>query len=282
MTYTLLKIIGVLAIAIVAIGVVASGFQNIPVGQVAVKTTKGELQQGILPEGWKLITPAVDQLIIYDTRIQLYPKELNTIDGDTTIPRIMSTSSDGQDVPTAIAMNYHVVKEKVFDVHQKIGVNYEYVVIKNVAENTIKDVMGKYTADYMYQNREDVANAIYNKLSDELGNYEGCKGCFVLDNFSISNIGFSPQFTEALERKATAKTDAETAWNKVEELKAIAQQNIEASKGQAEAIKTVNEALEQSPLYIEWLKAKTLQERWDGALPKVVGDGQPLLNMRLD
>ena len=276
--------VAVLIIIAVAVGGILAvlGYKNIPVGQVALRTVYGELQEGVWYEGWKWINPFSDSLIIYDTRIQIYPRAIETVEGTQEIPKIMSTSSDGQDVPTTVALNYHVVQDKVFEIHKKIGTNYEFIVIKNVAENTIKDVMGQYTADFMYQNREKVAEAIKSKLNTNLKNYDGCKGCFELDNFSISNIEFSLQFSDALERKATAKTDAETAWNKVDQLKAEAQQRIEAARGDAEAIRTVNEALAASPYYTEWLKVKTLQEKWDGALPKVNGGGEPLLNLKID
>lgn len=282
MAYGLLKVLTGIIIAVIITIVGVAGIHNIPVGQVAVTTHYGELQEGILTEGWKYITPVSDAMITYDTRIQLYPKPLSTYDGQQEVPMIVSTSSDGQDVPIKFGLNYHVNQGKVYDIHKKIGTNYEFIVIKNVVENTIKDVMGKYTADFMYQNREEVAKAIEVKLSHNLKNYDGCRDCFELDRFSIANIEFKSQFADALERKATAKTDAETAWNKVEELKALAQQKIESAKGDAESIRVVNEALAQSPNYVEWLKVKTLQEKWDGALPKVTGSGTPLINVPLN
>lgn len=282
MAYAVLKVVLIAIVAIAIVGVVSAGFKNIPVGQVAVKTVYGELTEGTLQEGWKVLNPVSDNIIIYDTRIQLFPRPIGTFDGSSDVPTIMSTSSDGQDVLTKVAMNYHVVQTKVFDVHKKIGVNYESIVIKNLAENTIKDVMGRYTADSMYQNRALVADAIKVELGKKLENYEGCKGCFQLDNFSIANLEFSEQFSKALDDKATAKTNAETAWNKVEELKALAQQDIEKAKGNAESIRIVNEAIESSPFYIDWLKVKTLQEKWNGQLPKVVGGGQPLLQIDVD
>lgn len=241
------QLIAILLVIVVAGSAITavSSFRDIPVGIVAVKLVQSNIDQSYVKSGtWDFINPLTERLIYYDTRIQLYPRPPINPDGSYgEVSKIASTSSDGQDVPTAIALNYHPNRNSIRQIHEVVGVDFETIIIKNVAENTIKDVMGQYTADTMYQNREKVANAIEVKLRENLANYKGCLGCFELDNFSISDIEFSPEFSNALEAKAKAKTDAETAWNKVEQTKAEAQQAIESSKGKAEAARIINDAI---------------------------------------
>ena len=50
---------------------------------------------------------------------------------------------------------------------------------------------------------------------------------------------------------------------------------IEKSKGEAEAIRIINEELEKSPQYIEFLAT----QKWDGKLPLVTGDATPFIQI---
>jgi len=54
-----------------------------------------------------------------------------------------------------------------------------------------------------------------------------------------------------------------------QQAKGIAAANIAQAKGEAEAIRIINESLSQNPFYLEWLKTQA----WDGRLPLVVGEG---------
>ncbi|MBI2652601.1 prohibitin family protein, partial [Candidatus Woesearchaeota archaeon] len=92
------------------------------------------------------------------------------------------------------------------------------------------------------------------------------------DDLSITNFDFSAEFNKAIEAKVTAEQNALKEQNNLKVVEFQAQQKITQAKGEAEAIRIVNEELSKSLRYIDYL---TIQ-RWDGKMPLALGSGSLL------
>ncbi|MBI4452276.1 prohibitin family protein [Candidatus Woesearchaeota archaeon] len=178
-----------------------------------------------------------------------------------------AASKDLQVVSTEVALNYHINKENVNDLFKNIGANYEERIIDPSIQEIVKSITAKHIAEELITKREIIKEEIKNSLKDRLA-----KSYVILDDLSITNFDFSDEFNKAIEAKVTAEQNALKEQNNLQVIKFQAQQKIEQAKGEAEAIRIVNEELLKSPQYINYL---TIQ-KWDGKMPLALGSGNLL------
>jgi len=184
-----------------------------------------------------------------------------------------AASKDLQDTHTQVAVNFRIDPIKLTEIYRTIGqatTGQDYMqteIMNPIILESVKFVTSKYTAEELITKRQQVKKEIDEVIADRLNKY----GIIVVD-VSITDFKFSDQFTKAIEEKVTAEQNALKERNNLEVIKFQAQQKIEQSKGEAEAIRIVNEQLLKSPKYIDYL---TIQ-KWDGKMPLALGSGSLL------
>ena len=143
--------------------------------------------------------------------------------------------------------------------------------IKNVAK-IAKDEIGKVKAEELVQSRGDVQQRIENELTPLLAE----KG-IIVQSFAIENLSFDDAFEASIQAKVIAAQDALKMENKTKEKEEEAKQIVIQAQAEADsqkltadaqayAIEVVQEKLENSPNYIEYLKINN----WNGVLPQVL------------
>ena len=178
-----------------------------------------------------------------------------------------AASKDLQIVSTRVALNYHIDKDKVNTLFKNIGPDYEFRIIDPSIQEVVKAITAKHIAEELITKREIVKEEIKSSLKERLA-----RSYVILDDLSITNFDFSPEFNHAIEQKVTAEQNALKEQNNLKVVEYQAQQKIAQSKGEAEAIRIVNEELLKSPKYIDYL---TIQ-KWDGKMPLALGSGSLL------
>jgi len=184
-----------------------------------------------------------------------------------------AASKDLQDTHTAVAVNFRVDPLKLREIYRNIGqasTTQDYMqteIMNPIIHESVKFVTSKYTAEELITKRPQVKKDIDEVIADRLSKY----GIITVD-VSITDFKFSEQFTKAIEEKVTAEQNALKEKNNLDVVKFQAQQKIEAAKGEAEAIKIINQELLKSPQYINYL---TIQ-KWDGKMPLALGSGSLL------
>jgi len=179
-----------------------------------------------------------------------------------------AATKDLQDVSATVAVNYRVYPDMVNKLYQEIGRDYVSKVITPNIEESLKAATAQYTAEELISLRPQI------------------KATF--DDFQ-----FSDSFTQAIENKVIAAQQALEAINKLEQIRAEAQQQViqaEAarnativrSEGEAQAIiiaaDATSEAMgvitsQMTPEYAQYLWLT----QWDGKLPLVVGEGEGII-----
>jgi prohibitin 2 len=219
------------------------------------------LREGTYYEGMHIKIPIIETAIPMNIRVQKQEEEAH------------AASKDLQDVSTVVAVNYQIDQTELQVVYRTIGQStpdddYMQTEIMNpIIQESVKAVTAQYTADQLITNRQQVKQAIDDLIKQRLEHYH----ITVLD-VSITNFRFSDVFTEAIEAKVTAEQDALREENNLAVVKFQAQQKIEIARGDAEAIRIINEELRQSPAYVSYL---TIQ-KWDGKMPLSLGSGSLL------
>jgi regulator of protease activity HflC (stomatin/prohibitin superfamily) len=263
------------AIVIVALVLVVlwNGFAVIPAGNVGVVLRFGAVN-GEVGEGLHMLLPFVDHVEIISIQVQKFEDEFETF------------SKQQQNVYIKIAVNFTVDKTNIQNAYRQFG-NLEKMTDKVVAPSVnqvIKSIIPNYPTDQIHLNRDKIRNEIKKRLNESLkemaiedaGGKEG--KLFIPINYTdvnLVNIGFSKEYTDAIERKQVAEQEVLRAEYKRQEAsknKEIAQINAEGKKIEQQL---VNQSLTPAILQNRWI------EKWNGILPQVMsGTGSGvILNM---
>lgn len=261
------------SIVSLVIGVVAlivlfaiNPFTVISAGERGVVLSWGAVTGQVLNEGIHWVTPIKESVEKFDVRLQ---KEQVAV---------AAASKDLQTVSTEVALNYHLQENGVASLWQKIGGDYKSRVIDPVIQEAIKAVTAKFTAEELITKRESVKEEARALLAERLQTEY-----IVVDDLSIVNFSFSPEFENAIEAKQTAQQDALRAENDLRRIKTEAEQRVAQAQAEAQAIRLQSDAANNEN-YIQ-LKALEVQleavKKWSGVLPStmVPGAAVPFINV---
>lgn len=227
-------------VAGIAILALITSIKVIGTGQVGVVTQYGKVTGRELDEGLSLILPfGINRVTIYDVKLQK-----QTVDSK-------AASKDLQDVSSQIVLNYNLRRDSISKLHQTIGRTYEDKVITPAINEVFKAASAKYTASELISKRNELKSMTQEIISERVEKYG-----ISVDELSITNFEFSPNFAKAIEDKQVAQQNAERA-----------KFNLEAAKTDAEAQKAQSETLSQ-----EYLQKQAI-EKWDGKMPEYLGGG---------
>jgi regulator of protease activity HflC (stomatin/prohibitin superfamily) len=141
-----------------------------------------------------------------------------------------AVSKDQQQIGALLSVNYQVDPAKVVDLYSKVGASWKKIIIDARVPQVFKEVTAKYATTDITANREQLRIDTKDRLKTELARYD----INVVDVF-VKNLGFSPVYREAIDRKQKQVQDALTARAKVEQVKAEADQKVAQAKGEATA-----------------------------------------------
>ncbi len=232
-------------------------------GYIGVKYQFGKIVSSDLTAGLNFHIPFIEQIDQVDTREQIYSVQTDAYTSDTqTVDNL------------GLKLNYYYDGTKLPEIIRTIGIsNVETkLLVPNVAKIS-KDEIGKVKAENLVQNRSDVQNAIYESLKETL-EPQG----IIVTAFAIENLAFEDAFEQSIQAKVIAAQDALKMQNKTAEKEEEAKQQVIAAQADADsqkikadaeayAIKAVQEQLENSPNYIDYLKVNN----WNGVLPQAIG-----------
>ena len=236
-------------------------FVIINAGQRGVVMRFGKVQDEIFDEGIHPIFPIVTTVKPLTVRVQK-----NDINAE-------ASSKDLQDVKTDVAVNWHIDPNKVNTVYQRIGDEEQivYRIITPAVAEVVKAATAKKTAEEIITKRNDLKIEIDRELEKRLDSYG-----ILVDDVSLVNVSFSPEFARAIEAKQIAEQEAKRA--EFEALKAEKQATAEINraKGQAEAQRLQRETI--TPALLQ----KQAIEKWDGKFPLVMGGSGALPFINID
>lgn len=244
---------------------------TVQAGHVGVLLTFGRVEPGVLQPGFHLVVPVAQRIVQVETRV--LPHEFKEID---------AASREYQSVRLTGTMNYHLEANRANELFQTVGLDFANRVIDPALSDFIKEVVPQYPVIDILAKRDEVRSRAKEMLNKSLNRYG-----LVVDDIYISNIAFSKEYQDAIERKQTAQQNVEAERQILAQKEIQAQQNIVEAKGRADArVATAegdakaNTSLTASitPQLIDYLR----WTKWDGRLPLFMGEGQPLINIPLD
>jgi regulator of protease activity HflC (stomatin/prohibitin superfamily) len=265
------------AIALLIVAVLFEPFIVVGAGHRGVLLDFGAVEPDSLAPGLHVITPFVQSVVQLDTRIQ----KSQAVEE--------AASHDLQDVHATVATNWNIDPEAAPHLYQTIGTIPQILdrVVEPAIANTIKAVTAHFDAEELITKRDQVAEQAVTSLRQYLAPYR-----INVLAVNVINFSFSPDFSQAIERKQVAQQTALQAQYELDQKRVSAQQQVveaeaaanaqvarakgdaQATIVKAEAQAEANAALAKSldPTILQW---HALQA-WDGKLPSFVGAGTPL------
>lgn len=257
-TKKIVKIAIIAVCAVLVIGVAISCFTVVSAGHTGVVLTFGAVEDTVLEEGIHFKIPFIQSVVQMNNRTQKIETEGS------------SSSKDLQIISYVVAVNYHVNDDSSATLYQNVGTDYGSVVIIPAIQESIKAVTAQYTAEELITKRQTVGEQIKDALSEKINQYG-----ITVEIFNIVDFDFSEEFNAAVEAKQTAQQNALKAEQDLARIEVEAQQKITQAEAEAESIKLIQDALAESPDYVDYIK----WSKWDGKLPTVMGDSDILLSM---
>lgn len=235
-------------------------FTIVNAGERGVVMQFGKVQEQVLDEGIHPIMPIVTTVKRLSVRVRQ-----NSFNAD-------AASKDLQKITTELAVNWHIDPTRVNRVYQQVGDDEQIItgIITPAVSEVLKAATAKKTAEEIITIRTQLKEEIDNHLKERLSAYG-----LIVDDVSLVNFAFSPEFSKAIEAKQIAEQEAKQAEFIAKRATQEAQADVNRAKGQAEA-----QRLQRQTLTPELLQKQAI-EKWDGRFPTVIsGNGTlPLINI---
>ena len=256
-TVLIVVIIALLVVGTLSVSVIEEGY-------IGVKYRLGKITATDITAGLNFKVPFIETIRTVDVKEQMYEMNTNAYTKDTQTVENLN-----------VKLNYRYDNATIGELIKTVGVaNVETKLIVPQMQSTMKNAIGQVRAEDLVQNRSSVQETIEDNLRLSLAQ----NGIIVI-SFAIENIDFEDGFEETIRAKVAAEQQALTMQNKTKEKEELAlQQVIEAqaladserikAEAQAYAIEIIQKQLGQSPEYIQLQQV----EKWNGELPKVMGE----------
>ena len=235
---------------------VVNPFVTVEAGERAVLfSLRGGTIQGQLNEGTHLIVPFVQQPVRYNVRTQTYTMSAvgweGEIRGDDSLKVL---TSDGQEVRVDVSLRFHLDRDNVSRLHQKIGSDYIGKIIRPAVRSQTRVVIAAYPVSDVYSaKREVIAQQLTQRLRTDLARND-----IVLDEVLLRDIRFSEAYAQAIENKQIAQQNAQRMQYVLQKAEKDKQKKILEAQGDARSIELRGQAIAQNGRVVQYEYARKI------------------------
>lgn len=152
----------------------------------------GGIKENIYGEGFHFYFPFAQEIIKYD--IKARPFDYKTFTG----------TKDLQKVEVKLKIFYRPIEKAIPDIHLTLNRDYMNKILPAIGNEVSKAILAKYTAEETLKNREKVSLEVKEALIKRAKTHN-----IVLDDVSIYDLRFTPEYMESIEKKQVAQQEAE-------------------------------------------------------------------------
>jgi prohibitin 1 len=187
----LLRLVGIAIAAFLLVILFFSSVARVGTGHVGVLTLFGKVTGETLGEGIHVISPL-------KTNNEM-SVQTQTLKESANVP-----SSEGLMMSLDTSLIYHLNPDRAAEVFQKIGADYETVVVEPTLRSAIREATASHTANALYTGeREMVAKQIYDQITSELN-----KRGLSVESVLLRDIQLPATLKASIEAKQQAEQEA--------------------------------------------------------------------------
>jgi regulator of protease activity HflC (stomatin/prohibitin superfamily) len=261
--------VGLLILLLIAVSI-----RIVPVGHALVKFNVITKKFSYSREGLTFVPPFIFKTYMYDMRRLEYT--MSSRKGEGKKPNIddslWSPTKEGLQVGIDLTCWYRINPDKLIELHQRIGPDFEEKVVRPAIRSVVRHVISEYPIMDVYSaKRKLIQDEIYDKIKSLLG-----PDGITVEQVVLRDVHFTPDFSKAIEEKQIAQQEAERMKYVLEKEQMEAKRKQIEAEGKARAIEIVSKELKKHPEYVNYLYVDKLSDK----VQVIISDQRTILDLK--
>jgi regulator of protease activity HflC (stomatin/prohibitin superfamily) len=229
-------------------------------GYTTIHLRLGKIVDSQTESGCYFKMPFIDTVVKIDNRI------------NKSVIETSALTKDLQTVKTEVAINYKI--SNAVALYKNVGTDFEHIIINPFAQESIKAIVAKFTAEDLIQSRHEAKESVFQELKARL-----VPVYIEFVDFNFVHLDFHTDFIKAVEDKQIAEQQAKMAKNLTEKVKEEALQTKAKAEAEAYALNVKKASVTKELIELKKTDAfiKAI-DKWNGVLPQMVGAQTPFIS----
>jgi regulator of protease activity HflC (stomatin/prohibitin superfamily) len=224
-------------IAIVVVLFLAKPFTIIQEGERGILSTNGKYQDQALLPGLHFILPVIQKVYVVDTKVRIinYASRIETNAMSAGIVAKSAVSVlDRRGLPVSIELTvqYRLNSQFAAQTISNWGFSWEDKIINPVVRDVVRNVVGKYDAESLPEQRNTIAIAIDKGIRDNVAGLKNSPA--ILQSVQLRDIILPAKVKDQIERVQIAKQEVQKAEQEVQKAKQDALKKAAEAQGTAQ------------------------------------------------
>jgi regulator of protease activity HflC (stomatin/prohibitin superfamily) len=209
------------------------------------------VEREVLGEGLHFVPPVFKKVTRYDIRTHTYTMvqrfEEGAIKGESDT--LWAPTSDGLKVGLDMTVRYKPLPDRLPELHQSIGPDYEEKVVRPVIRNVARMVVSEFTIlDVYSKQRKTIEKQIFDKIQGMFA-----RDGLLCESVLLRDVIYTKDYEDSLVRKMMAEQKIQELEFEVQQAQKRAEARIREAQGEATAFEKINQSIEKNPDLLQYM-----------------------------